>query len=338
MRGFRIFIWELLDRWSELKKFLLIVFVLLIVFILYIFGLLIPISRQLTDMPIDWCRVFILSVLYFAVCIISLFTEKFGNENRDMHILLIGAFIAFIFSVSLSPDHDSNVITLISIAVRLEVLLLAIGVPLVFNAAIIKKNPGKHLEAIRLLKRFVYLSLFVIVLLLFQLSIFDEDVTRSHIFLGIISINDISIISISIFLFIYSIFYFIHIIIKSIDIFLKDVEEHKQKQKQKLKDLIRKGDEEPIKKHCNNLDGKDIADVMHKVIQEIGKTDDACLSGMHHLLKLNCAYLKEHPETLISINLLWDKVKDARGTNAEKIKSLLGGEFPEIIKRARTRI
>ena len=332
VRGFRVFIKWLLNRWRVTGwhgKFLIAV--------LYIFGLLIPISRQLTDIPIDWRLIFILSVLYFAVCIISLFTEKSGNENRDMHILLIGAFIAFIFSVSLSPDHDSNVITLISIAVRLEVLLLAIGVPLVFNATIIKKNPGKHLEAIRLLKRFVYLSLFVIVLFLFQLSIFDEDVTRSHIFLGIISINDISIISISIFLFIYSTFYFIHIIIKSIDIFLKDVGELKQKQK--LKDSIRKGDEESIKKHCDNLDGKDIVDVMRGMIgKEIDKADDALLGGMYHLLKLNCADLKEHPETSISIKLLWYKVKDAQGENAEEIKSLLRKEFPEITKHNRTRV
>lgn len=303
------------------KKFLIAV--------LYIFGLLIPISRQPTDIPIDWCLVFILSVLYFAVCIISLFTEKFWNENQDMHILLIGAFTAFIFSLSL--DHDSNVIALISIAVRLEVLLLAIGVPLVFNAAIIKKNPGKHLEAIRLLKRFVYLSLFVIVLLLFQLSIFDEDFTRSRIFLGIISI--------SIFLFMYSIFYFIHIIIKSIDIFLKDVGELKQKQKQKLKDSIRKGDEESIKKHCNNLDGKDIADVMREMIEkEIDKAGDALLGGMHHLIELKCAYLKTHQDTSTLIELLWEKVKNMEYDNAKEIKSLLRKEFPKIIKHAEVKV
>lgn len=112
MRGFRGVIGWLLNRLRAMGRHEKI-----LIAVLYIFGLLIPISRQPTDIPIDWCLVFILSVLYFAVCIISLFTEKFGNENRDMHILLIGAFTAFIFSVSLSPDHDSNMITLISIAV-----------------------------------------------------------------------------------------------------------------------------------------------------------------------------------------------------------------------------
>jgi hypothetical protein len=260
-----------------------------------------------------------------------LFTEKSGNENRDMHILLIGAFIAFIFSVSFLPDCDGGVINLMSIVVRLEVLLLAIGVPLVYNATIRGEDRKKHLEVILLLRRFVYLSLFVIVILLFQLSIFDKDVTGSHLLLGIILIKDILIISISFFPVIYSIFYFIYIIIKLTNIFLKDVE------KQKLKDSVREGDEKSIKKHCNILNEGDITSVMREMIgKEIDGADDTLVGGMQHLLKINCIDSKKCPEILIK--LLWYKVKDAQGENAEEIKTLLRKEFPEITKHTGTRV
>ena len=308
-----------------------------IVCILYFFGLSIPISRQLTDIPIDWCLVFILSMLYFAVCIISLFTEKSGNGNRGVYILLIGAFIAFIFSVSSSSGCAGDVINLMTIAVRLEILLLAMGVPLVFNTAIRDESPERHLKAIRSLKRFVYLSLFVIVLLLFQLSIFDKDTIGSYIFVGLLPIEGVSIISVSFFIFIYSLFYFISIIIKLIEIFVGYT---KPLEKQKLKDSIKKDEEGSIKEHCNNLDGKDIANVMRELIQEeIDKANDTLLGGMYHLIKLNCTYLKGHPETSISINLLWDKVGDMDCKYAGKIKSLLSKEFPDsTIKRGNTKV
>jgi hypothetical protein len=332
VREFREAVGWLLDRWRASEWHEIFLFA-----VLYIFGLLIPIIRQLTDIPIDWCLVFILSVLYFAVCVISLFTEKFGNENRGMYILLIGAFIAFIFSVSSSSGCAGDVINLMTIAVRLEILLLAMGVPLVFNTAIRNESPERHLKAIRSLKRFVYLSLFVIVLLLFQLSIFDKDTIGSYIFVGLIPIKDISIISVSFFIFIYSLFYFIYIVIKLIEIFIGYT---KPLEKQKLKDSIKKDEEESIKEHCNNLDGKDIANIMREMIEkEIDKADDTLLGGMYHLLKLNCAYLKEHPETSISINLLWDKVEDMDCKYAGKIKSLLSKEFPDsTIKRDKTKV
>lgn len=338
--------------------------VLSLIFIAWVMGLLIWINRQSieeTDVTMSRWLLPILSILYFIACGVSLHIAEKTPETKiwDRHILVIGASIAYIFSVSASPSYDITVIDLMTIAVRLEVLLLAIGVPLAYNATVkhsetsidkdtkkhygvtelpkhsetsVDKDAKNHSEVIKLLKNFVRFSVIIIILLLYQLSIFnfnENDTIGSHIFLGV-PIEDVLLISISIFLFICSLFLFVHIIFRLIDIF--SMSALKEKRKEGLKQAIRKGDKGSIKENCDNLNGDDVADVMREMIEkEIDGADDALLCGMHYLTELKRVYLREHPETLVP-KLLWDRVENRQGRNAKRIKSLLEKEFSEITK------
>ena len=364
---------ESIERNEKVSLFIFIACVMVV-------GLVIWINRQSTepDVAVSPWLLPILLMLYSVACYVSLRIAGKTSETKiwDRHILVIGASIAYIFSVSASPSYDITVIDLMTIAVRLEVLLLAIGVPLAYNATIkhsetsidkdtkkhyevteldtikhyeitelakhsetsIDKDAKNHSEVIELLKYFVIFSVIVIILLLYQLSIFnfgEGDNLGSHIFLGV-PIEDILIISISIFLFIYSLFLFVHIIFRLIDIFSMSV--LKEKRKEGLKQAIRKGDKGSIKENCDNLNGDDVTKVMREMIEkEIDNADDVLLGGMHHLIELKCAYLEEHPGTLVP-KLLWDHVENRQGRNAKKIKSLLEKEFSEITKHTGMRV
>ena len=98
--------------------------VLILIFIAWVMGLLIWINRQSIepDVPMSRWMLPILTMLYFIACGVSLHIAEKTSETKiwDRHILVIGASIAYIFSVSASPSYDIAVIDLMTIAVRLE--------------------------------------------------------------------------------------------------------------------------------------------------------------------------------------------------------------------------
>lgn len=255
---------------------------------------------------------YILLILYAIGCFASFQLVKDEKEKGSL-ILLLGAYTAFIFSASLIPKYDDiysnqNIIDIIKVIIELEVLLLAIGVPIVFNSAIRDEDPEKHYYSIKTLKFFIIISTTVTLSLLFILLISNDfSLYIKYIFsFTSYNLNNYSIgyiISISIFMFIFSIFLFIYTIFDLVNIFLK----YNHPIMAKFKTALIENDLHAIDRYSSKLDNQSKKDVLAKVMQ----TENPNFEGIYYLVKkdLNIQknksvqlFLKSHIEDAIQNN------------------------------------
>lgn len=289
-----------------------------IIFLGLIFGVLKSIIVSSNSLNIS--IIVVLSILYLVGGYVSWYIVV-DNKNEGSYTALVGAFVAFIFSISFAT-YEGNITDLTYTSIQVEVLLLTIGVPLVFNTALRDENAYKHYLAMQLLKYFIIFSLFITILLLFELMIFGDNVSGTHIYLGLLLIDDRLLFSVSMFLFIFSIFVFTHIIFDLIDIYLIS----KVVLKDKFKQLINDGNINSLNKFCDKFNEYEIIEIMDEAIREEVEPDNSWIDGILHLIKKYNFKNREYGDKYhisTTIKLLCNNIGDLSGDSAEKLKSHL---------------
>lgn len=227
---------------------------------------------------IDSSRFILLSFLYLLGCLISWYIVT--DTSKGSYTLLIGTFIAYLFSISFSSTYEGNILALFSEAIRIEVLFLAIGVPIISSTVIRDENPEKHREVIKKLRYYIVFSVSILISLYLILATF-KDVSGSHIFWNIIQIDDLTIISILLFLFIGSLFVFAHILFEVINIYLNS----KKVIKENLKQAIQERDINSFEKYCDKLSKDDIIVILNDLICEnINSIDNSYLDMIGNII------------------------------------------------------
>jgi len=259
--------------------------------ILFVFWLIAYLSPQWSNKIISYniehvSLKIILTILYSIGCAASFYLVKDENEKGSL-ILLLGAYTAFVFSVSLVPTYsgiysNQNIIGIIEIIIELEVLLLAIGVPIVFNGAIRDEDPEKHYYSMKLLKIFIIYSVIVTLSSLFILMILNyflfEFYHLSNFTIGYI-------ISIFIFNFIFSIFLFIYIIFDLVSVYLK----HNPPLMVKFENALIENNLHAIDEYNLGLDNESKKDVLLKVL----RAGHPNFEGIYYFVKKDVNIQKE---------------------------------------------